>query len=297
MSERCFVRLKWDPASSPAQVGRAVGGFLRYIQHRDVHPNRDKAPTATRVAGVLKYAAYRDGASTRAELFCPEGRAGSKERKAFAAFVMRTIEESKPQLFRARDGSFHDRRRSVLRFIISPERADGIDLERLLRQSVARLETDMGVDGLRWLAAIHRNTEHHHIHLVLAGLYRDPAGGYHRVDMSKPRLAAMKQALLSEIERQRAERRPSLVMQRPMTGAAGTHKAATAQQPLIVRGLSRLRPVAQVARMALPTRSRNRPGVAISSVLRIRAAARRYAWQLDKDAAIEAQRRGWERAA
>ena len=39
MNERCIVRVKFTPAGAGAEVRRAVGGFLRYVQHRDLHPD------------------------------------------------------------------------------------------------------------------------------------------------------------------------------------------------------------------------------------------------------------------
>src|SRR5258706_12263334 len=129
MSERCFVKVAWDPATTGLDVRRAVGGFLRYIQHRDLHPGPKAERQASKVSGLVKYVAYRDRASSRAELFSNEGPAGTAERKAFALHVARPIEESRPQLFRARDGRLVGRRRSVSRAIVSPERAEGLALE------------------------------------------------------------------------------------------------------------------------------------------------------------------------
>src|SRR5713226_4053842 len=138
MSERVILAVKYTPAGSIGQVRKAVGGFLRYVQHRDVHPTQPESKPKREVSGLLKYVAYRDRASWRAELFGPAHALGS--------------------------------------------------------------------GGLRWIAAIHRNTAHHHVHLVLAGMRDDGAGGFQRVDVTKPRLAAMKEALVMEIERQRGER-------------------------------------------------------------------------------------------
>jgi len=187
MSDRCFVRVKWDPATSAGDARRAVGGFLRYIQHRDLHPDSNPVRTAQDVHGLVKYVAYRDQATSRAELFGPKGVSGTDARKGFAEYVTRSIERSQPQLYRSRDGRLLDRRRAVSRFVISPERAAGLDLQRLTRVAVARLESELRVDGLRWIAAVHRNTQHHHIHLVLAGLHEEAPGRYRRVDISKKR--------------------------------------------------------------------------------------------------------------
>ena len=139
MSERCFVKVRWDPATTAGDARRAVGGFLRYIQHRDLHPGSKPVRTAQDVHGLVKYVAYRDNASSRAELFGPEGVSGADARKGFAAYVTRSIERSQPQLFHTRDGHVLDRRRAVSRFVISPERAVGLDLQQLTRVAVARM--------------------------------------------------------------------------------------------------------------------------------------------------------------
>src|SRR5713226_1671521 len=243
MSDRCFVRLKWDPATSAGDARRAVGGFLRYIQHRDLHPGSRPVRTAQDVHGLVKYVAYRDKASSRAELFGPKGVGGTDARKGFAAYVTRSIERSQPQLYRSRDGRLLDRRRAVSRFVISPERAVGLDLQQLTRAAVARLESELGVDGLRWIAAVHRNTQHHHVHLVLAGLHEQAPGRYRRVDISKKGLAAIKETFALEISRQRGDRSPEVAL-RP-----GVDGAAVPQQPLNAAAVTHLRQIALPARL------------------------------------------------
>src|SRR2546423_2573892 len=187
MSDRCIVAARFTPAGSVGQVRKAVGGFLRYVQHRDLHPTeKDDRDARQDVAGLLKYAAYRDKASSRAELFGPSGPATSADRKAFAAFVLGSVTESQAQLYRNRKGELVDRRRAVYRLVISPERAHGLDLTRLTRRAVSSLQAE--TDGLRWIAAIHRNTAHPHVHLGIAGM-GETALGFARVELPKPRLA------------------------------------------------------------------------------------------------------------
>src|SRR4029077_17105908 len=85
------------------------------------------------------------------------------------------------------------------------------------------------------------------VHLVLAGMRSDGAGTYRRVDITKPRLAAMKQALGRETERLRAEREPLPEMnEHPHPGARGDPEPPTiatpAARPVLVRALPLLRP-------------------------------------------------------
>ena len=301
MTERCFVKVAFDPATTGGLVRRAVSGFLRYIQHRDLHPAAKQQRSRSDVAGLVKYVAYRDQASSRAELFGPEGSLGTKARKDFVAFVSRSIENSEPQLFRTRAGTVMDRRRAVSRFLVSPESAQGLDLQRLARAAVSQLQSEMGVSDLRWIAAIHRNTAHHHVHLVLAGMRMDQTGAYRRVDITKPRLATIKEALGLEIERQRTERIPS---QRTAELPASTSVDDDVSRAIKMSGPAR------ASMVLLPSRPLARVRVAsgwtfaaayrrsphASSILALQAVARRYSRQMQREAEREALR-GWERAA
>jgi len=302
VNERCFVKVAFDPATSGSQLRRAVGGFLRYIQHRDQHPESKAGRPKAAVAGLVKYVAYRDKASSRAELFGPQGSLGSKERKKFVGFVASSIEGSQPQIFRTRAGLLMDRRRAVSRFLISPEFAPGLDLQRLTRAAVSRLESEMGVSDLRWIAAIHRNTAHHHVHLVLAGMSADAAGGYRRVDITKPRLATMKETLGLEIERQRSERMQSVrAAEWPTSTAVADAVApaikAPALPPALVPSL-RLRPLPRIRIASTGTSAaRYQRSRHASSILALRTVARRYSRQMQREVEREARLRGWERAA
>jgi hypothetical protein len=295
MSDRVILAVKFTPAGSCSQVRRAVGGFLRYVQHRDVHPTQPDGRPRPEVSGLLKYVAYRDRASTRADLFGPSGTLTSDDRKTFASFVANALEKSSPQTFRAGNGELRDRRRAVYRFVISPEHANGLDLRRLTNAAVGRLEQESGVTGLRWIAAIHRNTAHYHVHLVLAGMRVDVAGGYRRVDITKPRLAAMKEALGLEIERQRADLTP---LRQPLV-AVPTAKSAPSE------GSSRdaapsgaaLTEEVLVAPLSVGRRQRFRSAAHIRSVITLRVVARRYQRQMERELEDGYSRSHWERVA
>jgi type IV secretory pathway VirD2 relaxase len=56
--------------------------------------------------------------------------------------------------------------------IISPEFGERIDLDQLTRQLMSRMEKDLGTK-LEWVAVVHRNTEHPHVHLALRGIRDD----------------------------------------------------------------------------------------------------------------------------
>ena len=269
MRERVFLKTEFTPAAVGGQPRKAVGGFLRYIQHRDLHPSQEKRPRP-QVSGLVKYVAYRDRASSRAELFGSAGTAGTADRKAFTAFVTGALENSRPQLFRGRDGQLHDRRRAVHRMILSPERAEGLDLRQLMLAGTARLEEECG-GSLRWLAAIHRNTDHHHIHFVLAGMRQDEAGRFVRVEITKRRLAALKESVVLEVERQRGERTLCLPA-RPISSAAEGDVAPALPQAATVRVL----PSVQIAPRRVWTRPQLHASAHSGAVIALRAVARRY---------------------
>jgi len=58
------------------------------------------------------------------------------------------------------------------KMIISPEFGERIDLDRLTRELMGRMELDLGT-RLEWVATSHFNTEHPHVHLALRGIKAD----------------------------------------------------------------------------------------------------------------------------
>jgi hypothetical protein len=58
------------------------------------------------------------------------------------------------------------------KIIISPEFGDRVDLTRLAREMMDRVERDLKV-GLEWVAVAHFNTEHPHVHVALRGIGAD----------------------------------------------------------------------------------------------------------------------------
>ncbi len=304
MSERCILAVRFTPAGSLGQVRKAVGGFLRYVQHRDMHTAEKPAPQSQKVSGLLKYVAYRDQASARAELFGPSGTLGTSERKAFAAYVVRSLEGSGPQPFRGRDGELVDRRRAVYRIVISPERAHGLDLRELTTAAVKRLEKEAGVQGLRWMAAIHRNTAHPHVHLVIAGM-REQGEGFVRLDLTKPRLATMKEQLVLEIGRQRELLAPALIQRRAAAPASADQNPLTMARvrPAAARRYAALRWRRTGRSLALAVPSTSHRSVhrrlAVALIFRqLQAAASRYRHQMQRELEEDLERRkreGWLR--
>lgn len=233
--DRVILAVKFTPAGGAAAIRKVVGGFLRYVQYRDKHP--DSKPTESAelgsVSGLLKYVAYRDRATDQGRLFGPDGPAKDAERRAFATYVADSLAATRPQP--GPDGV--DRRRAVYRFVLSPERAEGLDLRQLTSAAMTRLEVEAKSSGLHWIAAEHRNTAYPHVHIVLAGMREESGdGGYRGLVLTKARLAAMKQELALEIVRQRgresrqdpgAERRTS----RPIPAEAWLRRQPRTARP------------------------------------------------------------------
>ncbi len=56
------------------------------------------------------------------------------------------------------------------KFILSPEFGDRVDLKRLTRDLMNQVKNDLGGSPLEWVAVLHYNTEHPHIHVALRGV-------------------------------------------------------------------------------------------------------------------------------
>src|SRR6266852_5814556 len=197
MPERSILAVAYTPVSGPSSAKRAVAGFLKSVQHRDLH-----ADTKPAVEGLLKYVAHRDRTGSNARLFNREGRVTDEHRRWLAAYVGRSVAELPQQRCQKGSESGTDRRRAAYRFVLSPEIARGLDLAQLTTAAMAQLEVDSGGIG-PWLAAEHRNTAHPHVHIVLAARREISPGRYRTVMLTRPRLQRMKDAIAREIERQR----------------------------------------------------------------------------------------------
>jgi type IV secretory pathway VirD2 relaxase len=59
----------------------------------------------------------------------------------------------------------------LFKIIVSPEFGDRLNLQQYARELVHRMEHDLGAQ-LEWVAAVHYNTEHPHVHIALRGVDR-----------------------------------------------------------------------------------------------------------------------------
>ena len=187
MAPGAILSVKYLAAPNAVAARRAVGGFIRYVQFRDQH--QDVARTTSRLLG---YVGHRDQASRRGELFDHRGQAGDLERKALVGHVRRSLQDLGPG---ARP------QRVVYRFVLSPADARNLDLRELARATMRGLERDAGPLP-PWVAAVHRNTQHPHVHIVLAARREVSKDCFRTLVITKPRLARMKEALGHEKSRQ-----------------------------------------------------------------------------------------------
>ncbi|HWY58668.1 MAG TPA: DUF3363 domain-containing protein [Terriglobales bacterium] len=59
----------------------------------------------------------------------------------------------------------------LFKIIVSPEFGDRLNLHQYTRELLQRMEHDLGAQ-LEWVAAVHHNTEHPHVHIALRGVDR-----------------------------------------------------------------------------------------------------------------------------
>jgi len=184
-SERCILSVKYVPGDS----AKRLGGFLRYVQFRDQH---EDVRADHRLAGLTNYITHRDRTALGGRLFGPHGNCGDLDRRALLAHITRSM----------RYGSAGSHPRAAYRMVLSPERADGLDLKALTRAAMAQLGRDAGATP-PWIAAIHRNTKHPHVHIVMAARRELAPGLFRMVVINRDRLAQMKVALNDELVRER----------------------------------------------------------------------------------------------
>ncbi len=55
------------------------------------------------------------------------------------------------------------------KLIVSPEFGDRVDLKRLTRDLMSEMQTDLAIPR-EWIAVVHYNTEHPHVHIALRGV-------------------------------------------------------------------------------------------------------------------------------
>jgi len=273
MALRAILSVKYLAMPSAGAARTAVNGFVRYIQYRDHH--EDFAADTSR---MVRYLGYRDPTSQRGQLFDRAGKAGDLERKALVAHVRRSLRDlpsgGHPQ-------------RAVYRLVLSPADAYGLDLRELARATMRGLERDAGPLP-PWVAAIHRNTQHPHVHIVMAARREVAPDRFKTLIITRPRLARMKESLAWEMSRQIAR---SPVRREDRT--SGLRGLVRVDRP--ERGVPRVAGFSGRHRAGFRNRSQALDAIATG----LRRAARRYQRHIEAELLEEESRqkleRGWER--
>lgn len=296
-SQRSVLTLKYTPVSIAGGVRKAVGGFLRYVQYRDQHlePSADRGLDA-----YVRYMAHRDRTSPRGRIFGREGACTDADRRQFVAFVARSVRGLEPRWVMGKDGQRQDRQRAVYTFILSPEDWRGLDLRRLAHVAMHQLESDSGPAGIGpWFAAEHRNTAHHHVHIVLAARRETAPGRFSALVITRARLQRMKQAIALEIERQRGREMPagSQSADRPQqTATPRPQQRGRRASRCHLRWLSSSQP-SLIRRRGRGNRRHRSPQIGWTLV-RLNAVARRYSERMERELEREdarAAHEGWVR--
>jgi hypothetical protein len=216
-----------------------VSRFVRYVEHRDVHPD---SPGVRDVEDLLAYVRHRDRTSSRGRMFDADGPATGEHRRRVVDHVARSNAE-----VQSRQTPSRTTLRAAYRLILSPEEARGLDLQRLTRATMNRLQKDAGGELPPWVAGEHRNTEHPHVHIVLAARRETAPGKFRTLLITRERLAAMKEALHQEIALQReahldlastalpageAERKSRLQTQSPPSSPSPTASTPSVASPV-----------------------------------------------------------------
>lgn len=296
-SQRSVLTLKYTPVSIAGGVRKAVGGFLRYVQYRDQHLE----PAADRgIDAYVRYVAHRDRTSPRGRIFGRGGACTDVDRRQFVAFVARSVRGLEPRWVMGKDGQRQDRQRAVYTFILSPEDWRGLDLRRLAHVAMQQLESDASPAGIGpWFAAEHRNTTHHHVHIVLAARREIAPEKFSALVITRARLLRMKQAIALEIERQRGREMPPTSQ-----SARGRQRTVMPRPQQRGRRPSRchvrwLSPSQQslIGRRGLADRLQHTRHMGWT-VVRLKAIARRYSKRMERELereVVRAEHEGWVR--
>lgn len=200
-STRSVLALRYTPVSVMGGLRKAVGGFLRYVQYRDQHlePERDGG-----LDDYVRYVVHRDRTSPGGRVFGRDESAAGVDRRQLVDYITRSTKGLAPKWVEKGDGKREDRQRAAYTFVLSPQDWRGLDLRGLARVAMKQLEADAGAGGIGpWIAAEHRNTAHHHVHIVLAARRELESGRFQTVLITRARLQRMKEAIGREIDRQR----------------------------------------------------------------------------------------------
>lgn len=156
---------------------RTVLRYARSSHRRRTVPSTDKASAVRmkfhqRCAVRVMYAANKTDGQWKAH-----GRYIARESAGGAALgrgpIDRENAENRPlDPARELERWQHEGDPRLWKLIVSPEFGERVDLARLTRELMERMEGDLGT-RLEWVAVTHFNTEHPHVHVAVRGIRED----------------------------------------------------------------------------------------------------------------------------
>lgn len=138
-------------------AGASGGAVRRFNQRCAVRTMYTANKTAGQWRAHGRYIARESGGGAVLFRTVDEVMAGTDGRVDPASELERWQSEGDPRLWK---------------LIVSPEFGERLDLDRLTRDLMARMEKDLGTK-LEWVAVTHFNTEHPHVHIALRGVRAD----------------------------------------------------------------------------------------------------------------------------
>jgi hypothetical protein len=200
MNTDCVLTVRYTPVSK--HVIRAAQAFALYMQHRN-QPADAQLPDAE---SLINYMQHRDSTAPEGRLFNEAGLAGDEERQDLINYIGRSL---------TGPGRANTHGRAFYRLIISPSDARNVDLRAVTSAVMSQLEKDAGSGGLPpWVAAEHRNTEHPHVHVLLAARRQLESGQFRTLVITRERLQRLHLAKTQELIRQRDARQRRLERRR-----------------------------------------------------------------------------------
>src|ERR1700688_3200951 len=169
---------KHDPSDNPRKYIGVVRSMLRLVQmSKRQHETRSsyldggsaRAPRTfnQRVAVRVNYSANNNPGQWKAHgTYVARESATQGGRAAETGF---NATDQKLDIATALDNwqSAGDER--LFKIIVSPEFADRLNLQKYARELMRRMERDLGTE-IEWVAAVHHNTEHPHVHIAVRGV-------------------------------------------------------------------------------------------------------------------------------
>jgi type IV secretory pathway VirD2 relaxase len=181
MNDEPQVRLrprksKHGPNENPRKYARAFRAMLRFVQMS----NRGRKTPGGTGGGARTPRVFRQRVAVRVSY---SSNKNPGQWKAHGRYVAR---ESATQGGRPAEAGFDAIEQSLnipaaldswqvagderfFKIIVSPEFADRLNLRQHTRELMQRFQSDVGTQ-LEWIAAVHHNTEHPHVHIAVRGV-------------------------------------------------------------------------------------------------------------------------------